>query len=560
MLSRLSISNYALIEHLDFTPGSRLTIITGETGAGKSVMLGALSLLKGERADMKVIADKDRKAIVEAVFEQPDAGVREAVADVDPDWDGQELIIRREINPSGRSRAFVNDTPASLAQLSAISANLLDIHSQNSNALLLEQKMQLGLLDAVAHNEDIAARYGETFRRYASLRQTIRREKEEMTKNREQAEIIAFKLGQLDKLKPRAGELKKIEVRYETLSNSEEMREALVKARNALEGGSDDNGGAIEKIETARAALSDIDFTLWEEEDPEVMHRLGQCLIELKDIVDTIEDAAGMTEYNPQTLASLSKRMNEYYAAMKAFRADSDEALENIHKELIRRYEGVEHGDSSIGKMERQSKALAKDLKSEAALLSEKRMEAAALLEKEIEREARKLGLANLRFEVGVSQAKLSKSGGDAVEFRAAFNKNAPLLPIGDIASGGETARLMLAIKNITSAHLNLPTVIFDEIDTGVSGSIADKMGEMMMAMSRNMQIITITHLPQVAVKGERHFKVFKEDRADKTISDLKLLTPQEREHEIGRMLAGEVLDEAALANARSLLKNSLDK
>lgn len=560
MLSRLSISNYALIEHLDFTPGSRLTIITGETGAGKSVMLGALSLLKGERADMKVIADKDRKAIVEAVFEQPDAGVREAVADVDPDWDGQELIIRREINPSGRSRAFVNDTPASLAQLSAISANLLDIHSQNSNALLLEQKMQLGLLDAVAHNEDIAARYGETFRRYASLRQTIRREKEEMTKNREQAEIIAFKLGQLDKLKPRAGELKKIEVRYETLSNSEEMREALVKARNALEGGSDDNGGAIEKIETARAALSDIDFTLWEEEDPEVMHRLGQCLIELKDIVDTIEDAAGMTEYNPQTLASLSKRMNEYYAAMKAFRADSDEALENIHKELIRRYEGVEHGDSSIGEKERQSKALAKDLKSEAALLSEKRMEAAALLEKEIEREARKLGLANLRFEVGVSQAKLSKSGGDAVEFRAAFNKNAPLLPIGDIASGGETARLMLAIKNITSAHLNLPTVIFDEIDTGVSGSIADKMGEMMMAMSRNMQIITITHLPQVAVKGERHFKVFKEDRADKTISDLKLLTPQEREHEIGRMLAGEVLDEAALANARSLLKNSLDK
>lgn len=552
MLSRLSISNYALIEHLDFAPGDGLSIITGETGAGKSVMLGALNLLRGERADMKVIADKEKKAVVEGIFTALDETVAARIMANDPEWNGEELIVRREILPSGRSRAFINDSPATLGQLVEMTKGLLDIHSQNSNSLLSEPQTQLQLIDSVARNEALITEYSEEFRRYAALRQKIKKLKEEASKNREQAEIIAFRLGQLDKLKPKAGELKKIETRYETLSNSEEVREQLVRARRALDGG--EGVGAIEQIDEARSALADIDFTLWEEQDPEVMERLRQCVVEIKDIVETIDDSIGQLEYDPSTLASLSKRMNEYYSALRTFRVETDSDLEELHRQVRRQFETLENGDSDTEEFERQAREKASKLKKLAAMLSERRKEAAASLQEEIEEEARKLGLDNLRFEIAILPAKLSKSGGDNVEFKAAFNKNSLMAPVGEMASGGEMARLMLAIKKITTGHLHLPTIIFDEIDTGVSGSIADRMGEMMAEMGRVMQILTITHLPQVAVKGVRHFKVYKEDRGEKTVSDVMLLSDKQREEEIGRMLAGEEVDEAALANARSLL------
>ena len=552
MLSRLTISNYALIEQLEFNPGKGLSIITGETGAGKSVMLGALSLLKGERADMKVIADKEKKAVVEASFTDLDEATGSAILANDPDWDGSELIIRREIHPSGRSRAFVNDSPATLGQLEEISRGLLDIHSQNSNSLLSEPRTQLRLIDSVARNGKALEEYGEEFRKYVSLRQQIRRNREEAAKSREQAEIIAFRLGQLDKLKPKAGELKKIETRHETLSNSEELRDELAKARRALDGG--EAPGALEQIEEARAALSDIDFTVWEESDPEISERLRQCVVEIKDIVETIEDAMGMLECDPATMASLSTRMRDYYSALRNFKVDTDEELETLHRQLRRQFEGIENGDADTEELEREAKTVAGHLKNMASAISIGRKEAAAMLQTEIETEARKLGLNNLRFEIVLTDSKLSKTGGDNVEFKAAFNKNSPLAPVGEMASGGEMARLMLAIKKVTAARLRLPTIIFDEIDTGVSGSIADRMGEMMMEMGAIMQILTITHLPQVAVKGERHFKVYKEDRDDKTVSDVKLLSEEEREEEIGRMLSGEEIDEAARTNARSLL------
>lgn len=552
MLSRLTISNYALIEQLEFNPGKGLSIITGETGAGKSVMLGALSLLKGERADMKVIADKEKKAVVEASFTDLDEATGSAILANDPDWDGRELIIRREIHPSGRSRAFVNDSPATLGQLEEISRGLLDIHSQNSNSLLSEPRTQLRLIDSVARNGKALEEYGEEFRKYVSLRQQIRRNREEAAKSREQAEIIAFRLGQLDKLKPKAGELKKIETRHETLSNSEELRDELAKARRALDGG--EVPGALEQIEEARAALSDIDFTVWEESDPEISERLRQCVVEIKDIVETIEDAMGMLECDPATMASLSTRMRDYYSALRNFKVDTDEELETLHRQLRRQFEGIENGDADTDELERDAKAVASHLKNMASAISIGRKEAAAMLQTEIETEARKLGLNNLRFEIVLTDSKLSKTGGDNVEFKAAFNKNSHMAPVGEMASGGEMARLMLAIKKVTAARLRLPTIIFDEIDTGVSGSIADRMGEMMMEMGAIMQILTITHLPQVAVKGERHFKVYKEDRDDKTVSDVKLLSEEEREDEIGRMLSGEEIDEAARTNARSLL------
>lgn len=553
MLSRLTISNYALIENLDFMPGKGLSIITGETGAGKSVMLGALSLLKGERADFKVISDKERKAVVEAEFTDLDEATLSRLIANDPEWDGKELIIRREIHPSGRTRAFINDTPATLSTLEEITHGLLDIHSQNSNSLLSEQKTQLQLIDAIAGNEKTLEEYTGEFARYVALRQEVRRLKEESLKSREQAEIISFRLGILDKLKPKAGELKKIESRHETLSNSEDIREALIKSRRLLGGG--EGEGALEMIEDARSALAEVDFSIWEERDPEISERLHNCIIEIKDITETIESAIGVLDFDPATLASLSGRMREYYSAMRTFKVESDADLEALHEKVKEQYRLIESGDTDTDSLEREGKEIAGRLKKIAAMLTASRKEAAKQLQQEIESEARKLGLNNLRFEIALSPTKLSKTGGDGVEFRAAFNKNSELAPVGDIASGGEMARLMLAIKKITATHLALPTIIFDEIDTGVSGSIADRMGEMMMEMGKRMQILTITHLPQVAVKGERHFKVYKEDLEDRTVSNVKQLTDAEREDEIGRMLSGEKIDEAARINARSLLK-----
>lgn len=552
MLSRLAITNYALIENLEFLPGKGLSIITGETGAGKSMMLGALGLLKGERADMKVIADKERKSIVEAAFCKIDDNTASLILANDPDWDGSELIIRREIYPSGRSRAFLNDSPVTLTQLEAVAKGLLDIHSQNSNTLLSGPAMQLRLLDSAAGTDTLLQEYSEEFKKYVEIRLRIRKLRDEASKNREHAEIIAFRLGQLDKLKPKGGELSKIEARYETLSNSEEIRDALVKARRDLDGG--ETSGALELIENARSSLADINFSLWKDPDPDIMERLRQCVVEIKDIVETVEDVVGELECDPQTLAALSARMNSYYSALRSFKVETDTELEELHRKLKKQFDQIENGDADTELLEKEARLKARNLKKKAAEISEKRKEAAIALQREIEREARKLGLENLKFEIAVTDSKLSKTGGDNVEFRAAFNKNAPMAPVGELASGGEMARLMLAVKKSTAERLSLPTIVFDEIDTGVSGSIADRMGEMMMEMGSMMQIITITHLPQIAAKGERHFKVYKEDRDEKTVSDVMLLTDEQREEEIGRMLSGERIDEAARQNARSLL------
>lgn len=555
MLSRLSISNYALIEQLDFEPGEGFSIITGETGAGKSVMLGALLLLKGERADMKVISDKTKKAVVEASFSDIDGSTAAKVLAFDPEWDGHELILRREILPSGRSRAFINDSPATIHNLEEVADDLLDIHSQNSNTILSQQSTQLRLVDSIAGNENLLSQYSRDYKKYVALRQQIKTNREEVARNKEQAEIIAFRLGILDKLKPKAGELKKIEIKHETLSNAEEIRESLLKARKALYGGETSGEGAVDLIDNARSALSDIDFTLWEEEDPEIQERLRRCVVELKDIVETIEGVVGLMEFEPEALASLSSRMKDYYTAFKTFRVETDERLEEMHAELKRQFACIENEDSDTLELEREAREIAKILKQQAAELTERRRKGASDLTAEIETEARKLGLENLRFEIELSNCKLSKTGGDRIQFKAAFNKNGALLPVGEIASGGEMARLMLAIKKITSARLSLPTIVFDEIDTGVSGPIASRMGDMMMEMGRVIQILTITHLPQVAVKGTRHFKVYKTDRQDKTVSDVMMLTDVEREEEIARMLSGEKINEAALINARSLLK-----
>lgn len=554
MLDRLTITNYALIENLDFNPGEGLSIITGETGAGKSIMIGALSLLKGERADTRVIADKSRKSIVEATFSGISQPIREKIKELDPEWDGEQLIIRREISPSGRSRAFLNDSPVNLFSLAEISRGLLDIHSQNSNSLLSESAMQLSLVDSFAGNASLLEEYVAEFRKYASLRQAIKAAKAKADENRSRADIIAYRLGRLDKLNPSPGELTSIEARYEALSNAEDLKDRLSKARTALEG--NDGGGAMGMISEASASLGDVDFKVWGEDTGSILGRLKQCYVEIKDIARTVESVMESVDCEPASLAKLSSRMDEYYSALKEFNVDSDTRLAEMRKELREAYEAIQGNDPDTARMEKEARETAVRLKALGAKLSERRREAAEEVGREIESEGKTLGLENLQFKISLEETRLSRTGGDAISFNASFNKNQSPRPVGEMASGGEMARLMLAVKKVSSRRLQLPTIVFDEIDTGVSGKIADRMGEMMGEMGRDMQIITITHLPQVAAKGKRHFKVYKQDTSEKTVSDVMLLEGDERVNEIARMLSGRNLNRAAVENAMSLLSD----
>ena len=564
MLRQLLINNYALIESLDFRPGEGLSIITGETGAGKSIMLGALSMLLGERADTRVITDKEKKSTVEAIFCDIDERTAARVRNLDAEWDGEEIILRREISPAGRSRAFVNDSPVTLATLTEISRGLVDIHSQHSNAMLSEPAMQLQLLDSVTPDSSRLARYRKDLKKFLDLRFRIRSIRQEAERSGQQREMIAFKLEQLDKLNPQSGELERLERQFDALSDAEEVRENLRGAHAALDGGG--QPGALELLTEASSCLSGIDFSLWEhpaesdgdeEDSPKVMERLHQCYVELKDIAETIESILGEVQADPVVLSRISARMHDYHTLIRRFKVVDDDGLVELREQLRHQLDVIDNGDGDIEQLETEARKVARQLKEQADALTALRSEAAERLEGEVQREARELGLPHLRFHVSMTRTKLGQNGGDAIEFQCAINKNQPLMAMHRVASGGEVARLMLAIKRVTSGRLQMPTVIFDEIDTGVSGEIADRMGSMMRAMGRDMQILTITHLPQVAAKGNRHFKVFKQDREDRTVSNVRLLTDAERQQELARMLSGRSLSEAALDNARSLLESS---
>ena len=563
MLRQLLISNYALIDTLDFRPGSGLSIITGETGAGKSIMLGALSLLLGERADVRVITDKEKRSTIEATFSDIDERTASKVRNLDAEWDGEEIILRREITPAGRSRAFVNDSPVTLAVLSDISRGMLDIHSQHSNAMLSESGMQLRLIDSVADNAEVLAHYREELRKFLDLRFRIRSIRMEAERSSAHREMIMYKLEQLDRLNPQPGEYRRLERQFDALSDAEDVRQRLGGAHEALAGAAGE--GALSLIGEAADMLEKVDFSLWEKEsggegeqegeNPGIIRRHRECYIEVKDIAETLESVMSDVKSDPAQLARISSRLQDYMAASRRFRTSGDDDLVELHRDLRRQLNAIDHGDSDIEELEREARGLARKLKEIASRLTSSRQEAAERLESEVEREARELGLPHLRFHVHMAGTKLGQNGGDAVEFQTAINKNQPLMAMNRVASGGEVARLMLAIKRVTSGRLQMPTVIFDEIDTGVSGEIADRMGSMMRAMGADMQILTITHLPQVAAKGERHFKVYKEDREDRTVSNVKLLDDTERRQELARMLSGRSLSEAALDNARSLLE-----
>ena len=554
MLTRLMISNYALISHVEIDFDDGLTIITGETGAGKSIMMGALSLLLGGRADSRVVRDTAAKSVVEASF-TPTPGLRQLFETNALDWDDDEVIIRREISASGRSRAFINDTPVNLKVLSEATSGLIDIHSQNSNLMLRDQRRQLEIIDSLADNSRELGDYREAFRRFVKLRNELREARNEVSRNRENEEFIRFQLAQLDKLRPRAGELAELERQSEILGDAEDIKERLAQALTLID---ESESGAVAQLTEARHLLSRVNFSLLESDneasDPGIAQRLESVYVELKDISATLEGTLETIDNNPVMLAKIEKRLTDLYEALKRFNASDDAALAEIHLDLKRQLATLGTSDTDIEEMEHRLKEQGKVLKEAADRLSLTRTAAAEKFSTLLVDTARPLGMSNLKFSAMLSKGKFSADGQDNIAFLCAFNKNQDLMPVADVASGGETSRLMLSIKGIIARHVSLPSIIFDEVDTGVSGEVADRMGGMMRELGHRIQVIAITHLPQVAAKGMNHYKVYKADDEDKTVTHISLLDKEKRVEEIALMLSGSAVDKAALANARSLL------
>lgn len=554
MVGRITIENYALIEKsvIDFHKG--FTVITGETGAGKSIMLDALSLLTGARADSKAMGDKTKKTIVEALFRNPDVRIQEIAKSYDLEWDDQELIIRREILPSGKSRGFINDSPVNLSVIGQISQLLIDIHSQHSNSLLSNNLMQIELLDSFASNEQIKQEYQDAFKEYVGLRRKIKDIKDTEKKHSENREFIEFRLEQLDKLKPKSGELERLEKEFEILSNADRIKSELGVAFLHLDG---DSHSALRRLSEANSILEGLDLTFFakNEEEENLSLRLSQIKVELRDISDTIGDYLDRIEAEPEKLERVRKRIESIESSIKRFKVKDEEELVNLHSSLKKEITDLNESQSDLPELEKELKRRARTLKEKADSLTETRIANAKGFSVKIEERIRPLGLPNVRFQVEVKSGKMTPDGQDLVVFYCSFNKNHPLQPVSEIASGGEISRVMLGIKSLMAESMDLPTIIFDEIDSGVSGEIAHKMGAMMRKMGKNLQVIAISHLPQVAVNAQNHLKVYKTDEREKTISHIKELNEDEKVIEIAGMLSGDKINDAALKNAKALLE-----
>lgn len=556
MIRQLSIRNYALIDSLDIDMSDGLTILTGETGAGKSVMMGAISLLMGERADTKVLANRTGKAIVEGTFATDSNALRELLESNDLDWNDGQIIVRREISLTGRSRAFVNDSPVTLPMLTEIAGGMVDIHSQNSNRLLSQADYQLKIIDSLADNTDILAAYKDNYTKFANLRRRINGLRDTIEKNRENRELRSFQLEQLAKINPKKGELEEVEKSFDILSSADELRSALSQAAWNISAADD---SALNMIGNAASSLDSIDISLIDSaggnSEGNLLQRLKDVYIELKDIGESISRLASSMESDPTRLAKVESRMRILYETMKQFKMKDYDHLMEFYNSLRNSSADGNEKMEELNELESEAKRIVEQLKADADQLSKSRTEAVAKFEQLLMKTAVPLGLKNLQFKASLTQGKFTPEGKDTVEFLCSFNRNQPLMPIAQTASGGEMARLTLSIKAITANKLRLPTVIFDEIDTGVSGDIADRMGSMMAQIAEGMQVFAITHLPQVAVKGRHHLLVYKQDEGERTVSNVKILAEEDRVREIARMLSGKSINEAALSNARELLK-----
>lgn len=552
MLESLHISNYALIDHIDILFHEGFNVITGETGAGKSIILGALSLILGGRADTRVVADPTNKSVIEAVFTVAgDTSLKEYCIDADIEWDDDRCILRREIAPAGRSRAFVNDSPVPLVKLQSVAMRLIDIHSQHQNQLLATPEFQLMVIDTLAGN---GMRLKEYASRYNSLRDAVKRLKAmrlRVEKDREDEEFTRYQLEQLDELALSIGEQEELENEREILSNLATIKIALERAVSALSGAEsnavDMVGDAIDACESLEGVLSPAD---------DIPSRLESVRIEISDIASTLESINGRLAADPSRLDAIEERLNSIYGLCHKHHLTNSDDLITLRESLRSKLEELDNGDDRIAELEkeaRRAKALAKETAME---ISNSRMEEAARFAEHLRVVAMPLGMKNLQVDVRVEPADMGPTGIDSVRFMVAFNKNQALMPVGATASGGEISRLMLSIKTIIASKMSLPSIIFDEIDTGVSGDVANRMALMMREISKSIQVTAITHLPQVAAKGDVQYRVYKEDDEDATHTRILQLSDEQRVDAIAEMLGGARIDDAARQAAISLLNS----
>lgn len=555
MLKSLHISNYALIDTVDISFHHGFNIITGETGAGKSIMLGALSLILGGRADLKAVRDSGKKSVIEASFEvNKYPKLKEYCLDNDIEWDDTLCILRREIAPAGRSRAFINDSPVTLDLLSHVAMQLVDIHSQHQNQLLTSGDFQLRVIDNLAGNGELLSEY---HRRYASYRNALKRlhdTKKLLEQNRNDEDFTRFQLEQLDELGLTDGEQEQLEHDRDILSNITDIKTTISGALDAL---SEGTHNALASL----AETSDYceELTRYLEDSDNIGERLETVRIELRDIAETLTAYDQEFQADPEELEAIESRLNTIYSLQQKHRVSTVAELIALREELREKLDRLENSSFTIEELEKEARRAKNAAKQLAAELSQRRVEEAARFEETLRQQAMPLGMKNLRTQVKVTPGELTPTGMDKIEFLFAFNKNQPLMPVSGTASGGEISRLMLSIKAIIATKMQLPSIIFDEVDTGVSGDVANRMGVMMKDISRNIQVITITHLPQVAAKGNAHFKVYKEDDDNATHTRLRELSATDRVDELALMLSGSTVDEAARANARSLLNMQQD-
>ena len=552
MLQRLYIKNFTLIDELDIPFEGGFSVITGETGAGKSIILGALGLLLGQRADTKAIKAGRDRCIVEAHFDLSRYGLETFFQENDLDFDAHDSILRREVTSAGKSRAFVNDTPVALSTLRELGSQLVDIHSQHQNLLLNKEDFQLNVVDIIAGDSDTLADYSTSFKALRDASRSLEQMRETIAKNKENEDFIRFQHHELEEARLTEGEQEELEQEYGILSHAEDIKSALFEADDILSG----DGGVVERLKAAVHSIETIGNLFPDITD--TADRLGSSFIEVKDIASEISRQAERIDFDPGRMEEVSTRLDTIYHLQQKYHVATVAELISLRDDLERQLGQIDGGDEALRELEEREQALRNVCEQKAARLTDIRSAAAKTVEKEMRQRLVPLGIPKVQFEVSLTPKPLSADGHDKVAFLFTANTSTPLQPVAQVASGGEIARVMLSLKAMISGAVKLPTIIFDEIDTGVSGKVAEMMARIMQEMGDNdRQVISITHLPQIAARGTTHYKVFKTESDEGTVSQMRQLAPQERVAEIAQMLSGSDISEAAVKNAEELLRNN---
>lgn len=554
MLRSLYIQNYALIEKLDidFEPG--FSVITGETGAGKSIILGAIGLLLGQRADVRSIRTGATKCVIEAHFDVSRySNLRPFFADNGLDYD-DECILRRELYASGKSRAFINDSPTQLTQMKELGEQLIDVHSQHQNLLINTEGFQLNVLDLLAHDDATLAAYQSVYKQWKQAQGDLDKLVEKIARDKADEDYIRFQWQQLDEARLTPGEQEELEQETELLSHAEDIKAGLYQASQRF---NNDENGLLSGLKECCNTMQNLQNVYVPAE--EWANRLESSYIELKDIADEIADNEERVEFNPARLAEANERLNLIYTLQQKHRVDTVDELIALRDEYATRLAAISSSDEELETLRQRCEELQEQVRRQASCLTQARQAAAQEVERQMASRLIPLGMPNVRFTVDMGERKEpGPHGSDTVSFLFSANKNGTMQNISSVASGGEIARVMLSVKAMIAGAVKLPTIVFDEIDTGVSGEIASRMADIMQEMAENeRQVISITHLPQIASRGRTHYKVYKQDNETETNSHIRRLTDEERVEEIAHMLSGATLTEAALNNARTLLKQN---